>query len=60
MYVTDNGIGINPGDVMKPNAFGLRGMEERVVALQGKFSIEKAADKGTNIIVSLPINHSNQ
>lgn len=60
MYVTDNGIGINPGDVMKPNAFGLRGMEERVVALQGKFSIEKAADKGTNIIVSLPIHHSDQ
>jgi signal transduction histidine kinase len=60
MYVTDDGIGINPGDVMKPNAFGLRGMEERVVALQGKFSIEKASDKGTNIIVSLPINHSDQ
>jgi two-component system, NarL family, sensor histidine kinase UhpB len=54
MYITDDGVGINPGDVMKPNAFGLRGMEERVVALQGKFSIEKATDKGTNVIVSLP------
>lgn len=54
MYITDDGIGINPGDVMKPNAFGLRGMEERVVALQGKFSIEKAAEKGTNITVTLP------
>lgn len=54
MYITDDGIGINPGDVMKPNAFGLRGMEERVVALQGRFSIEKAADKGTNITVTLP------
>jgi two-component system, NarL family, sensor histidine kinase UhpB len=54
MYVTDDGVGINPGDVMKPNAFGLRGMEERVVALQGKFSIEKVSDKGTNIIVTLP------
>lgn len=57
MYITDNGVGINPGDIMKPNAFGLRGMEERVVALQGKFSIEKATDKGTNIIVTLPNNH---
>lgn len=57
MYITDNGIGITPGDVMKPNAFGLRGMEERVVALQGKFSIERALDKGTNIIVTLPNNH---
>ena len=56
MYITDDGIGINPGDVMKPNAFGLRGMEERVIALQGKFSIEKASDKGTNITVTLPNN----
>lgn len=56
MYITDDGIGINPGDMMKPNAFGLRGMEERVIALQGKFSIEKASDKGTNITVTLPNN----
>ena len=56
MYITDDGIGINPGDVMKPNAFGLRGMEERVIALQGKFSIEKASDKGTNITITLPNN----
>ena len=57
MYITDDGVGINPGDVMKPNAFGLRGMEERAVALQGKFSIEKATDKGTNIVVTLPNTH---
>lgn len=60
LYITDNGVGINPGDVMKPNTFGLRGMEERVVALQGKFSIEKATDKGTNIVVTLPNNHDEQ
>jgi len=60
MYVTDDGVGINPGDVMKPNAFGLRGMEERVLALQGKFSIEKASDKGTNVIVTLPNNQVGQ
>lgn len=54
MYITDDGIGINPGDVMKPNTFGLRGMEERAAALQGKFSIEQAPEKGTNISVILP------
>lgn len=54
MYVTDDGIGIDSSDVMKPNAFGLRGMEERVAALQGKFSIERAPEKGTNITVILP------
>lgn len=54
MYITDDGIGINPGDIIKPNAFGLRGMEERVIALQGKFTIENAPEKGTNITVILP------
>lgn len=54
MYITDDGIGINPGDVMKPNAFGLRGMEERVTALQGEFTIEPAPEKGTNITIMLP------
>lgn len=54
LYITDDGIGITVGDTMKPNAFGLRGMQERVDALQGTLLIEKATDNGTNIIVTLP------
>lgn len=54
LYITDDGVGITVGDTMKPNAFGLRGMQERVDALQGTFLIEKATDNGTNIIVTLP------
>jgi two-component system, NarL family, sensor histidine kinase UhpB len=54
MYITDDGIGITVGDTMKPNAFGLRGMKERVDALQGMLLIEKATDGGTNVIVTLP------
>jgi PAS domain-containing protein len=54
MYITDDGVGITVGDTMKPNAFGLRGMQERVDALQGTLLIEKATDNGTNIIVTLP------
>jgi len=55
MYITDDGIGIDASDMLKPNSFGLRGMAERVAALGGKFSIEKGTDKGTNITVILPI-----
>ncbi len=54
LYITDDGIGITVGDTMKPNAFGLRGMKERVDALHGTLLIEKASDNGTNIIVTLP------
>ena len=54
MMVTDDGVGINAGDVMKPDAFGLRGMEERVAALNGEFSIERTGTHGTNVTVILP------
>jgi two-component system, NarL family, sensor histidine kinase UhpB len=54
MYITDDGVGINASDMLKPNSFGLRGMAERAAALGGSFLIEKAADKGTNIVVILP------
>ncbi len=54
LLIVDNGIGIQPRDVIKQDAFGLRGMEERVAALRGKFSIDGATGKGTNITVILP------
>ncbi len=60
MYITDDGVGITVGDTMKPNTFGLRGMKERVVALQGTLLIEKASDSGTNIIVTLPNDNSDK
>jgi len=54
LLIADDGVGIHPRDVIKQDAFGLRGMEERVAALRGKFSIEGAAGRGTNVTVVLP------
>lgn len=54
LLIADDGVGIHPRDVIKQDAFGLRGMEERVAALRGKFSIDGAAGRGTNITVILP------
>ena len=55
MTIIDDGVGIDTGDMLKPNSFGLRGMAERVAALGGRFLIGKVSDKGTKISVSLPI-----
>jgi len=57
MVVMDNGVGIKPGDKMKGNSFGLRGMQERVAALNGHFKISKlrAGKHGTSVNVRLPI-----
>lgn len=59
MLITDDGIGINASDILKPNSFGLRGMVERVTVLNGHFSIERASKKGTNITVTLPLTIEN-
>ncbi|MGB7815716.1 MAG: histidine kinase [Methylotenera sp.] len=62
MTISDNGIGIKPNDKLKTDSFGLRGMQERAIALHGSFRISKpsrtnlGADKqGTVITVKLPI-----
>ncbi|MDP2152609.1 MAG: histidine kinase [Methylotenera sp.] len=55
MKISDNGVGIDFADTYKPNSFGLRGMQERVAALYGSFDIDKLAEKGTAITVTLPI-----
>lgn len=54
MHVSDDGVGIIPGDELKKNSFGLRGMQERIAALQGSFSIECNQPHGTRLLVKIP------
>lgn len=54
MMITDDGVGIQSLDTYKPNSFGLRGMQERVAALRGRFDIDQLG-KGTVITVRLPV-----
>ena len=57
MTITDNGIGIKPNDKLKTDSFGLRGMQERAIAMHGSFRISKPIEskQGTVITVKLPI-----
>lgn len=57
MQVVDNGVGINDVDKLKTNSFGLRGMQERVTALNGSLNIGAVGDgqSGTKIRVTLPL-----
>lgn len=59
MTIRDDGVGISSGDVLKTNSFGLRGMQERVAALNGSLTIGKAADMsgraGTQLTIRLPV-----
>jgi signal transduction histidine kinase len=55
MKVADNGIGIFPGCRRKANSFGLVGIKERISTLGGELVIETGQDRGTALIVTLPI-----
>ena len=55
LTITDNGVGIKSSDTLKSNSFGLRGMRERVAALNGTFTVQQANEQGTEITIKLPI-----
>ncbi len=57
MLIMDNGIGIHDADKLKMNAFGLRGMQERVSGIHGRLHIGKndRSGSGTKIEVNIPI-----
>jgi two-component system, NarL family, sensor histidine kinase UhpB len=57
LQVIDNGVGINDVDKLKTNSFGLRGMQERVSALNGSLTIGPVGEgmSGTKVQVTVPL-----
>jgi two-component system sensor histidine kinase DegS len=62
LSICDNGIGFNPDDIntsdenqSRLNGFGLSIMKERIFLLSGKIDIISSESKGTQVIVSVPI-----
>lgn len=57
IIVKDNGIGFDINNInnIHSNHFGLSIVEERVKLLKGTLNIKSIIDKGTEIIISLPI-----
>jgi two-component system sensor histidine kinase UhpB len=52
LAVEDDGRGIDP---QTPRGFGLRGMQERVRALGGDFTLENVSGGGTRVRVAIPL-----
>jgi PAS domain S-box-containing protein len=53
--IGDDGRGIEPADLNRPDRFGLRGMRERAHSLGGTVEIRGTPGAGTAISVSLPL-----
>jgi len=58
LEVHDNGCGIAPAQRDKPKAFGLRGLAERARTVGGWLDVSSQPQKGTSIIVSIPLTSS--
>ena len=51
LAIADNGVGIAPADRLKPQSFGLRGMNERARALGGTMALSQARGGGTIVTI---------
>ena len=54
MVIEDDGLGFELSTVKQSGGMGLRGIEERVERLGGKFEIESFPGKGTKLSVAIP------
>jgi signal transduction histidine kinase len=55
LSISDDGVGFDTKLLTKTKQFGLIGMQERVKALNGIFSIKSIKKKGTTINISIPL-----
>jgi signal transduction histidine kinase len=54
--VSDDGVGLEPA--RRRAGLGLRGIEERVRDLRGTMLLQSAAEKGTAVMIRLPLPES--
>jgi signal transduction histidine kinase len=55
LEVRDDGKGITPENVSNSRSFGIIGIQERIHALGGTVSITGIRDKGTTVVVKVPL-----
>jgi len=55
LIVEDDGQGFSLGDQIDASAIGLMGIRERASLLGGSMELETAPEKGTTLIVRIPL-----
>ncbi len=55
LEVWDDGKGVTKEQIRNPNSLGLLGMRERALNFGGELTIEGAPDKGTRVLLRLPV-----
>lgn len=55
LVIADDGRGIEPAEINRPDRFGLRGMRERAQSLGGTVEVRGVTGRGTTVSVALPL-----
>lgn len=55
IIIEDNGVGFDPKTIVSQSGIGLKNMEKKVEQMGGTFSIDSNHNKGTSIIIDLPL-----
>jgi len=55
LRIQDNGVGFDA--TVRASGVGLVGMRERCSAIGGSFAIDSGSERGTTIVVRVPLNH---
>ncbi len=56
LEISDNGVGISSQEMLKPDAFGIRGLHERAKTVGGWLDVSSRQGLGTSVILSVPLN----
>ncbi|EDY17900.1 multi-sensor signal transduction histidine kinase [Chthoniobacter flavus Ellin428] len=60
LSVRDNGRGITAGELSNMHSIGLLGMRERALLFGGKVTIHGIPEKGTTVVVTMPLSAASQ
>jgi signal transduction histidine kinase len=60
LEVSDDGQGLSEGALENPKAFGIKGMRERAHAVGGWLDVSTNSQRGTSIILSVPLSRTGE
>ncbi len=55
IIIEDNGVGFNAAKLPQKEGMGLHSIEKRIEHLEGDFEIDSTPEKGTNILIDIPL-----
>jgi signal transduction histidine kinase len=56
LQISDDGVGFNTNEIENSKGIGWKSIFSRIAMLNGDINVDSSKDKGTNLLVSIPVN----